>query len=65
MRAALIYQHATESRSREHAERLDTLVTAHREAGNARKTKTLVARSLHADPFEGHERRSRRPGQTS
>jgi integrase len=38
MRAALIYQHATESRSRELADRLDALVTAHREeakpAGN-------------------------------
>ncbi|MDC5698896.1 tyrosine-type recombinase/integrase [Intrasporangium calvum] len=38
MRAALIYQHATESRSRELADRLDALVIAHREeaklAGN-------------------------------
>jgi integrase len=34
MRAALIYQHATESRSRELADRLDALVTAHREEAN-------------------------------
>ncbi|WP_199921594.1 hypothetical protein [Intrasporangium calvum] len=33
MRAALIYQHATESRSRELANRLDALVAAHREEG--------------------------------
>jgi integrase len=33
-RAALIYQHATESRSRELADRLDALVTAHREEAN-------------------------------
>lgn len=34
MRAALIYQHATEARSRELADRLDALVTAHRKVAS-------------------------------
>jgi integrase len=38
MRAALLYQHATESRSRELPNRLDALVTAHREEGKDGKT---------------------------
>ncbi|MGL5818279.1 MAG: tyrosine-type recombinase/integrase [Phycicoccus sp.] len=35
MRAALIYQHATEARSRALADRLDTLVREHRDTGQA------------------------------